>query len=401
MPIWTKVSGVWKQIDKYYTKVSGAWKEASPVKINVSGTWRTAHQYIEPFYYPTNAILPYWGNISSLPSGWAQYTSCPDQYMPIGVNTWSLGQATGSGAVTLTSSSTANHGGNQYLGYGCNGVYCQGEYAANLTAAGGHNHTVTFNPHDNIPKLAMPFIRATSNRQEHPAYGLAFGYGTNLSSTGLSIVNFGGTNFFIAGRGSAASNQAIGDHWNAGLSGLGTNSYGGHYHRGVLCYDQCYYSPGSGIIFHAAGGSHSHTVTMYASHFPQYRALAAWWTGGNTVSNVGGYGTMVMYPSATAPARWSICNGTNGTPDMRDRFGLIAANASLGGWAGGDFYPTWSGTTNAAGSHNHVSWFLNYYSSPLTYNYHDNNLGNETHSFNDSRWWAPNLWGIYWIMYTG
>jgi hypothetical protein len=401
MPIWTKVSGVWKQIDKYYTKVSGTWKEASPVKINVSGTWRTAHQYIEPFYYPSGAILPYWGNIGTLPSGWAHYTGCPDQYMPIGVNSWSLGQTTGSGQVTLTSSSTANHTGTAYSGYGCNGVYCNGEYATNTTPAGSHNHTVTFDPNFALPKLSMPFIYATGNRQEHPAYGVAFGFGTNLSSYGLSIMNFGSTNYFLAGRGSGTTNQSFGNQWQLGYAGRITSTYGGHYHRGVLCYDGCYWNAGSAIAFHVAGGSHNHTATIFASHNPPYKALGAWWTGGSTVANVGGIGTMVMYPSATAPTRWSICNGTNGTPDMRDRYAFIPGYGAMGGQTSGDFYPTWSGSTSNAGSHQHISYTYGMYTSPASTHYHSSYEGNESHSFSDSRWWAPNLWGIYWIMYTG
>jgi hypothetical protein len=110
---------------------------------------------------------------------------------------------------------------------------------------------------------------------------------------------------------------------------------------------------------------------------------------------------MVMYPSATAPARWSICNGSNGTPDMRDRFAKLAGGGGFGGSYGGSFYPTWHGLTNHAGSHYHFNNVLGFANAAFSQNYHNSYEGNESHAFYDNRWWAPNLWGIYWIMYTG
>jgi hypothetical protein len=66
---------------------------------------------------------------------------------------------------------------------------------------------------------------------------------------------------------------------------------------------------------------------------------------------VGGYipvpGMIVMYNGTTPPAGWAICNGTNGTPDLRDRF-IIGAGSSFGLGAFGGGY----GTGNA-GDHNH------------------------------------------------
>jgi hypothetical protein len=402
MPIWTKIGGVWKQIDRVYTKISGSWREVNPAKVNISGTWRITHELIPPFYYPSGSILPYYGSIGGLPSGWSHYASCPDQYMPIGINSWTLGQTYSSGAVTLTSSTTANHTGTTFQGWYCDYTgYDMYDWANNLTAAGGHNHTVTFDPNVTLPKLSMPFIQATSNRQEHPAYGVVFGFGTNLSSYGLSIMNFGNVNYFLTGRGSGTGVQAVGDQWLSGFS-TATSEYAGHHHHSQsTCLTSVEWDNTTHIFLHVEAGGHAHTVTISSPNLPPSTTLGAWWTGGSTVPNVGGYGTMVMYPSATPPARWSICNGTNGTPDMRDRFARIHGNGGYGGGYSGSFYPGWSGTTNAAGSHKHDERFNNWYLWGYTNNYHSNLLGNESHTFSDARWWAPNLWGMNWIMYTG
>jgi hypothetical protein len=66
---------------------------------------------------------------------------------------------------------------------------------------------------------------------------------------------------------------------------------------------------------------------------------------------VGGYipvpGMIVMYTGATAPAGWAICNGTSGTPDLRDRF-IIGAGSSFAINATGGAYGTGS-----TGDHGH------------------------------------------------
>lgn len=65
-------------------------------------------------------------------------------------------------------------------------------------------------------------------------------------------------------------------------------------------------------------------------------------------------GTIVMWYGAAldVPAGWTICNGTNGTPDLRDKF-VIGAGTSVGlGQSGGNSYVAIQ--TNTAGSHNHT-----------------------------------------------
>lgn len=83
-------------------------------------------------------------------------------------------------------------------------------------------------------------------------------------------------------------------------------------------------------------------------------------------------GMIIMWSGtiATIPSGWALCNGLNGTPDLRDRF-IIGASQDSGGVArtnvtgsltqtGGSkdsivvsHTHTYSGTTSSAGSHNH------------------------------------------------
>ena len=61
-------------------------------------------------------------------------------------------------------------------------------------------------------------------------------------------------------------------------------------------------------------------------------------------------GVITMWSGAIAniPAGWSLCNGTSGTPDLRDRFVMGAGGTYAVGATGG------SATSSAAGSHTHT-----------------------------------------------
>jgi hypothetical protein len=59
-------------------------------------------------------------------------------------------------------------------------------------------------------------------------------------------------------------------------------------------------------------------------------------------------GMIVMYTGTTAPVGWAICNGTNGTPDLRDRFIIGAGSTFNVGTPGGSY------VTNNAGDHQHT-----------------------------------------------
>lgn len=50
-------------------------------------------------------------------------------------------------------------------------------------------------------------------------------------------------------------------------------------------------------------------------------------------------GTIVMFYGARAPEGWQLCDGTNGTPDLRDHV-LVGASAAGTGTAGGTQSPT-------------------------------------------------------------
>lgn len=67
-------------------------------------------------------------------------------------------------------------------------------------------------------------------------------------------------------------------------------------------------------------------------------------------------GTVKMWYGADSavPRGYAICNGSNGTPDLRDKFVIGAGGALAVGNTGGSNTKTHSGSTSSAGSHTHT-----------------------------------------------
>ena len=84
-------------------------------------------------------------------------------------------------------------------------------------------------------------------------------------------------------------------------------------------------------------------------------------------------GMILMYTGNSAPSGWAICNGSNGTPDLRDRFIVGAGSAYSVNNTGGAASVTLS--TTQIPSHNHS------FSGSSS---HSHTINNHTHSFSGS-----------------
>jgi hypothetical protein len=88
-------------------------------------------------------------------------------------------------------------------------------------------------------------------------------------------------------------------------------------------------------------------------------------------------GTIVMYNSTSAPSGWAICNGSSGTPDLRDRFVIGAGSSYSGGSTGGY-------TDSIVVSHNHGT------NTMSTHNGHTHGDGNLSTSNTGDHYHAVN-----------
>ena len=74
-------------------------------------------------------------------------------------------------------------------------------------------------------------------------------------------------------------------------------------------------------------------------------------------------GGIIMWSGASIPSGWLLCDGNNGTPNLKDRFIIGSGNLFATGATGGSttisaanlpaHSHTFSGTSSAAGGHNH------------------------------------------------
>jgi hypothetical protein len=109
-----------------------------------------------------------------------------------------------------------------------------------------------------------------------------------------------------------------------------------------------------------------------ANYLTEATATPLYATKGELTSSIPS-GVIVMWFGSTVPAGWKLCNGTNGTPDLRDRF-IVGAGASYGTGSIGGFTDTvlpshthsLTGTaTGPAGEHQHDSGWGEYWGGPF------------------------------------
>lgn len=87
---------------------------------------------------------------------------------------------------------------------------------------------------------------------------------------------------------------------------------------------------------------------------------------GQTVANVGGVGSgesipsggIIMWSGSTVPDGWALCDGENGTPDLRGRFVLGSSDSHAIGSVGGSEEVTL--TVEQMPEHNHNFYRPNY-----------------------------------------
>ena len=154
------------------------------------------------------------------------------------------------------------------------GYFVMGADEPDLTARGAANHTHT-----------TPDLASSGAHNDHPV--------------------------IVSGSSSVSSNARV-------SQGGTMNRVGGHSHSG------------SGTC--ASAGAHTHTVgdTGTASNYPKYKTLK--WIYSNT-STVVPIGAIVMHNASQTifGSGWQICDGTGGTPDLRDYFVFGGTPGTTGG----------------------------------------------------------------------
>ena len=169
--------------------------------------------------------------------------------------------------------------------------------------------------------------------------------------------------------------------------------------RAIYCGSSITTGGGSlGSLSHAVGGSHSHpstcgtafvggwTYNRYIAsghHGPDVHAMTGWtatdnfirrWLTGWSNSTIGlppTKGMILMYNGATAPEGYYLCDGNNGTPDMRDYY----------------LYFTSGSPTSATGTTITITGSLDYYNAAHNHRHTDcNNIVYDSEHHGYSSW---------------
>jgi hypothetical protein len=130
-----------------------------------------------------------------------------------------------------------------------------------------------------------------------------------------------------------------------------------------------------------AAGGHTHTATSFTATDTTKQKILSAWTNAVRRFGVAANG-IAMWDGATAPTGWEICDGTNGTPDMRD-FYLVIGNTGQHGTGSGDNTYTFPARTSASnGAHEHELGGSGLTDTVNTQNaYHRVSTNSHTHTF--------------------
>lgn len=316
--------------------------------------------FTSPYLYviPANAVIFYNGTYSAPVDGWELYSTAANNFV-VGTATQAeiatTTAASGSSTASATSLSTAGaHDGASVL---VTGGY--GSFSSARNTAGEHTHAITANGTDSSElkpvSTTITMLRTTTEQRFFPANTI------HISETNL----VGGTqklaatsNRYISG-GSSVTDNAATTH-NMTLT-ADTYSSGSHYHGNPPFTDRGSSATSSlqnSYSSSATASTHSHVVSATAQIDALKGKLLKLWVAAS--QKLPKSSTVVMYCGdlSLLPSYWKVCDGANGTIDMRGYFiGYATSSATAHGTVTSETttYLT-SGPTAASDSYGHAHY---------------------------------------------
>jgi hypothetical protein len=331
---------------------------------------------------PSGIIVAFLGAHAAQPTGWARKTAL-DAVYPSGAGAGDAPGTTGGAAThthtvtdhTHTQDShlhavtyTATGGGGMYrTGSNCQGTHSHYGTNTNGTIAVNQTATITLNTSDSNPPYYTVIWVESAGTHDIPANCVAYFQsltpptGWNLCDGNNTTPNL--TDKYLRG---AATNA------DAGGSGAGsiththtqvaahTHTQDAHSHTGTSGTMDTAVSDGTGTqVSNNPDHTHTFTTASYAAvnqnanvtvndgtNEPAYRGLAPVKNNGTNDTPIG---IIALWTGALAniPIGWSLCDGANTTPDLRDKFVKCITSGALEGTGGSNSH----GHTAAAHSH--------------------------------------------------
>lgn len=303
---------------------------------------------------PVGGIL-LWDDNSAVPAGgWEAFT--PSRFVGrfLMGSTATEGQVSGSGTginLAAGTNSQGTHSGTEFGGYG-DGPGGTLTYRPGTSLAGGHSHTVAFSRPYAPQSVRHPMIRKTGTPGPIPVAAGVLAPGALPSAALDEIATYIGR-VLRANTTTIATATAVDG---TGAYSVNTSSAGLHSHMafgasaktdgtaeptfGPRAYDNNL----AGAHVHAVSGSVT-SISLPVARVAHFKASA------ETVVPVG---TIIPFSGDSGNIKdgWRLCDGADGSLDLRDRYLEITASGDAGVTAG-DGTVVWAGTLASAGEHTH------------------------------------------------
>ena len=391
------VAAAWKEAKRVYVNVSGTWKNVNKIWANVVGTWK---QVFGARVIPTNSIILFIGGTT--PAGWTDISSTFNNQFFMGAgSTYGYNIIGGADSIDLSGTTTSvGHASiiNAYEGHawfgGANlGINRPQKRGTEFLSGGTHTHTYSNSTFFTNPLYTrFKVLQATEDAFSIPVGGIILSNVALDTSEGLTNTSEGVGRFprgFTAYGGTGGVDETSGT---AVITSTTNGSHGHHANDPTDPGEDSYTSIDAATP--AWGGDHSHQVTVTYNREIKRQRLTPWKTA---ISSPIVTNAIIMWNTATPPTGYVMCDGTNGTPDMRDYILELSVIGSVGSTAA-----SLSATylTDTDGAHHHMGPLHPVNTAGDTYDHwHETVLNDHTHTGNTTITGDnPAFKGIYFIM---
>lgn len=294
----------------------------APLKYQMAGEIYSASQYPDGSggtSVPTGAIVPYFG---TLPAGYSAWS--PATAVLIGDATGGQTLAASAGSISLTFAEAGGHSApsetfqNAPSSSGTpSGKIFSSSYSPDARGQHAHSATVTYaSMLDSTGMEQLTFAKRTSGAIALNS-GVGFLSGTEINAQRISAV------ISAVGRYLAVGSTRVSRARRTSISG-NTSSAGDHIHGGLTA--NAGVGAGSASVF-ANAGAHTHQWGATIDAKFRSKRLALYEASDETTIPLGG---IVLWEDGAPPAGWRLCDGANGTVDLRGFFIELSTPATAG-----------------------------------------------------------------------
>jgi len=322
-------------------------------------------------------------NDTSIPSGWTRFSASDDRMIIGAGSSYSIGDTGGSKNISgsYNSSTNGSHTGVNHSGLSATGS----SYTYRRGAAGDHAHILS-NVQYTIPEKGSVLIKADAETDTLPNNTIVLS-SSNLS--GLNNITTYTDKYFIG-------KNNLSDI--SGAGGFNVASAGGHVHPnlGNIGPDTGIYQA---LILENTAGAHDHSVNITFNDGDVTdnlkKVLLSLWTHASEYFEPQ-EGMIGMWESLTPPDGWLLCDGTNGTPNLRDCFIKPVNSGNENITPSGDNTIGLNKSFSYSDYHNHTSGNLSPNFAAIAN--HATALWSHNHAFNENLAYLPPYYALSFIM---